>query len=413
MTFSLSKLKLLWLLIATQAILIPFLFGVDVPYRDEWDSIIRALIMREADGFQWKQLFLPVVEHRLPLPMAAFNVLSLPRYYPKLLMLITAGVHCIGWYYFMRSWSRLGSFKPWALILSFAFYFHYAQITNYTMGVQLFWMLGPVGTIVFITGLIESRLTMITLGHLIGTFSFPVWPIHFALFLAWLVLQAREKRFPSSRLISLSSALLMTTGIISLGFLYQSAGPGLNTQVLRLLQFAVYVIASPISRYKETLAMVVGPCFILLWIYGAWSKPRFVSQTAYFLYGILGFVSALLIAYGRHLYDLSYAFGGHYLLLTAPAWCLTSYELISRIAKPRFAFTLASTLTLYVFVIGIRGAAKELRGKIPMQTIARECLIHAKELDPHCKDAMEFIFLNGFNEKYELVRKARILGIYP
>lgn len=409
----------IWIFIVLQCLLIPLFLGVDVPYRDEWDSIIKSLVLRESDSFHFGQLFLPVVEHRLPLPMGVFQILSLPRYYPKLLMIITAAFHAVGWYFFTKSLSSETQYKnkfvsPYLMILSAVIFFHFAQITNYTMGVQLFWMLGPVGTLIFIYGLLRRSLPFSILGHLVACFSFPAWPLHFILFVAVLLKDAyHTRKIDKSRFTLILGTLIILVGIVTLGFLYNGAGPGLQIKPLKILQFAIFVLASPFSRYKIELAWIFGPIFLLLWSFNLYRGTKFVPGKAFFLYGILAIAASLLIAYGRHVYDESYAFGGHYLLLTVPAWCVVLVETIAKIPSQKKNNAACVFITLYVLIIGTRSAYKELKQSLPMKIKAQKCIAERSERSEDCREAMEYIFLNGFDEKFLLVEKARDLGIYP
>ncbi|RYZ89732.1 MAG: hypothetical protein EOP04_06030 [Proteobacteria bacterium] len=412
--------KYLTLILIAQAVLIPILVGVDVPYRDEWDSIIRGLVLRSQDGFHFSQLFLPVVEHRLPLPQALFQLLSQDRYYPKLFMLLSSFTHLVGWYFFTRSWfkdscqkteyKRLYFLAPIVLLL----YFHWAQLMNYTMGVQLFWVLGPVATVAFICALLEKNLSLAIFSHLISILSFPTWPIHFGILGAYYLWQIAKNNFkPTTRFNLAIGTFVLLTGALTFGYLYKSAGVGLAASWPKVIQFAVFVIASPLSRYNQDLAWVFGPLFIVAWVYRMIRGPKYVSPEALYLFGVLTLLSSLLIGYGRYNYGLSYAFGGHYLLLTVPGWCVVMYEVMSHLTKESHFRIITSALMLYLVVLSGKSMREELTNRRPILLQARLCLMEGNERNPQCAKVMEEIFLNNYTEKYQLVKAARDSGVFP
>jgi len=285
---------------------------------------------------------------------------------------------------------------------------------NYTMGVQLFWMLGPVGTMVFICGLIEKRLALAVIGHVISILSFPSWPIHLGILAAFFCWSWRDTRlFPRSYFHIGLTLVMMLTGALTFGFLYQH--PGANSEIdwARIPKFLLFVIASPLSRNKQDLALFFGPLFIVLWAYTVVKGAKFVRPEAHFLFGALTLLSAFLISYGRHHYDFDYAFGGHYLLLTVPGWALVLFESVSHIVSQKRFQAMTSILIIYIAILCGRSMWKELHNRRPNLLTARECIVEKRETSEACLPFMQDIFLNGFDEKFDLARRGREFGIFP
>ena len=378
--------------------------GVNFPFRDEWSALV-------FPHFKWldgeitfiELLCYPVNEHFLPLSRVLLHLFQGERYNPKNFMFLFTALQAIALFVFYLGFLKVfpkAQKKPLFFFSGFFILASFSQKINFTMGLQVFWMLTYLGIILFIYGLNFKKKSLLFLGFVLVAGNMSVWAVLCFLFIVYALTLCffRYQDFLLEKKSLFLTFIILT--FLSVGLIYFKPLSSYTIEnfslssFFDLLRFHLWFVASPFSRYQEPLVYLFGPLFYFLLVYFLFFKG--LKNNFYTVsYLLITLSMSFILAFFRSAYSLEYAASGHYLIFILPSWCLLVSHFLYGEGLVFFKRGLAFGLVFFSFFISVREIYKEVFIRAPKLSTTKECLETKKEVEKCWPDPEGIIYASG------------------
>ena len=346
-------------------------YGVDIPYLDQWD-FVPLLKKTFQGGYTIGDFWAPHNEHRLLFPQfisAALAHLSAWNIYYEMTatVLFAAGFFWVIVLLFKRSMLSLGGRSAgWVIPIVSLIVFSLSQWENWSWGGQLALFLGIFTFSAAVAFLLSPAfrprdLLFAVLSGIVSTCSFAngllVWPIGL-----FIIFSKDRKKITSAAVLWLLASVFMV-----LLYFHGYSGPSdgssagnIFSRPLDYLAYALKFLGSPLNNASGTAAFYAGSCgaalfFCLSFILLRSRKTDLDVILPYLALGAYSVGSALLSGFGRAGFGSDYALASRYITFSSPLWVVNVVFLaflISGEAVPKaWKYISISILLAIVFML--------------------------------------------------------------